>query len=113
MRCRVTTHVLDLHRGRPGAGIPVSLHSVGGDGERLVAEGTTSADGRIDDWGVPFELRKGSYRLTFAVAPHFASQGIEAFYDEVQIRFVVRNPDEHHHVPLLMSPFGYSTYRGS
>ena len=111
MRARVTTHILDLQAGRPAGGIAVSLHRVGSGRDQLIAEAITDADGRIDSWNGPLELATGSYRLSFAVASHFAPR--DTFYDEVQIRFVVRDPEEHHHVPLLLSPFGYSTYRGS
>ncbi len=103
----VSTHVLDSVAGRPAAGIAVRLLA----GEDLLAEGVTDRDGRCrltDD-----ATRVVTHRLVFATGPWFAEQGRDAFYPEVSIAFVVQEPAEHHHVPLLLSPFAYSTYRGS
>jgi len=103
----ISTHVLDSVAGRPAAGIAV--RRVGG--EELLAEGVTDRDGRCrlteDATGV------GTHRLVFATGPWFAEQGTDAFYPEVVLTFVVQEPAEHHHVPLLLAPFAYSTYRGS
>ena len=103
----VSTHVLDSVLGRPAAGIAVRLFT----GEDLLAEGVTDRDGRCrlteDATGV------GTHRLVFATGPWFAEQGRDAFYPEVVLTFVVLEPAEHHHVPLLLAPFAYSTYRGS
>jgi 5-hydroxyisourate hydrolase len=100
----ITTHVLDLAAGRPAAGVGVVLE--GPDGE--LARGTTDADGRVRDLGaVP---APGRYRLRFDTAGHL---GPDAFFPEVTIAFAVTDPDGHLHVPLLLSPYGYSTYRGS
>ena len=103
----VSTHVLDTVVGRPAAGIAVRLFL----GDDLLAEGVTDRDGRCrlteDATGV------GTHRLVFATGPWFAEQGRDAFYPEVALAFVVQEPAEHHHVPLLLAPFGYSTYRGS
>jgi 5-hydroxyisourate hydrolase len=103
----VSTHVLDSVLGRPAAGIAVRLFA----GPDLVAEGVTDRDGRCrlteDATAV------GSHRLVFATGPWFAGQGREAFYPEVSISFAVQEPGDHHHVPLLLAPFAYSTYRGS
>jgi 5-hydroxyisourate hydrolase len=103
----VSTHVLDAVAGRPAAGIAVRL-LVGDD---VLAEGVTDLDGRCrlteDATGV------GPHRLVFATGPWFAEQGREAFWPEVTLTFAVAEPGEHHHVPLLLSPFAYSTYRGS
>ena len=103
----VSTHVLDSVEGRPAAGIAVRLFA----GEDLLAEGVTDRDGRCrlteDATGV------GTHRLVFATGPWFAEQGRDAFYPEVVLTFVVQEPAEHHHVPLLLAPFAYSTYRGS
>lgn len=95
----LSTHVLDTAAGRPAAGIPVTLLDEGG---AAVAEGSTDADGRVASLGG--ELAVGTYRLRFGVDG--------PFFPEVVIAFRVA-ADEHHHVPLLLSPFGYSTYRGS
>jgi 5-hydroxyisourate hydrolase len=113
----ISTHILDLTVGRPAAGVKVTLEMhAGGPRHEFspVGHGITNADGRIPHLIEPtVSPIAGVYRLTFEVAPYFEQQGKEAFYPEVQITFMVRNPAEHHHVPLLLNPFGYSTYRGS
>ena len=110
----ISTHVLDTALGRPGAGIAVTLARVAEDGARALGGGVTDADGRVRDLLAPGEtLGAGTYRLRFAVAAYFAASGRAAFYPEVAITFVVGDATEHYHVPLLLSPFGYSTYRGS
>ncbi len=103
----VSTHVLDSVSGRPAAGVAVRLFA----GEELAGEGVTDADGRCR----PAEgaTAPGAHRLVFATGPWFAGQGRDAFYPEVVLTFDVREPTEHHHVPLLLAPFAYSTYRGS
>ena len=110
----ITTHVLDTSRGRPASGVPVRLERVSGGAGRLLARGATDADGRLRDLlpaGEPVE--PGEYRLVFDTGAYFRAQGVEGFYPEVSVLFTVRSAGEHHHVPLLLSPFGYSTYRGS
>lgn len=111
----ITTHILDTATGKPAAGIPVVLeqrsHTAGW---QRVADGITDADGRLNDLLPPDNvLSEGHYRLGFELGPYFLHQGIECFFPQVNISFVVRDGAEHYHVPLLMSPFGYSTYRGS
>lgn len=109
----ITTHVLDTARGVPAAGVPVHLEHWQDGGWRMVGQGTTDADGRCRTLlpaGAPPEL--GRYRLTFDTAPYFTARGLRAFFPEVVIAFDVAEAT-HHHVPLLLSPFGYSTYRGS
>jgi 5-hydroxyisourate hydrolase len=103
----VSTHVLDSVTGRPAAGIAVRLFA----GEALVAEGVTDRDGRCMLTEDATAL--GTHRLVFATGQWFAEQGREAFYPEVVLTFAVQEPAEHHHVPLLLAPFAYSTYRGS
>jgi len=98
---QVTTHVLDTATGRPASGVAVTLESDG----VVVAQGTTDADGRVSKLG-PDRLEPATYRLRFDTAAH------SAFFPEVVVAFVLEG-DAHHHVPLLLSPFGYSTYRGS
>jgi 5-hydroxyisourate hydrolase len=93
--------------GRPAAGIAVRLFA----GEDLLAEGVTDRDGRCRL--VEGATAVGTHRLVFATGPWFAEQAREAFYPEVVLTFVVQEPAEHHHVPLLLAPFAYSTYRGS
>ena len=102
----ISTHVLDTVTGRPAAGMVVRLY----EGEELLAEGRTDADGRVR---LAEGTAAGQHRLVFATGPWFAEQGREAFYPEVVLTFVVQEPGEHHHVPLLLAPFAYSTYRGS
>jgi 5-hydroxyisourate hydrolase len=103
----ISTHVLDSVAGRPAAGIAVRLLA----GEDLVAEGVTDRDGRCRLTEAATGM--GTHRLVFATGPWFAEQGRETFYPEVVLTFVVQEPAEHHHVPLLLAPFAYSTYRGS
>jgi 5-hydroxyisourate hydrolase len=103
----VSTHVLDSVLGRPAAGIAVRLLA----GDDLIAEGVTDADGRCrltED-----ATAAGPHRLVFDTGAWFAAQDRAAFYPEVVLTFAVREPAEHHHVPLLLAPFAYSTYRGS
>ncbi|CUR56783.1 putative 5-hydroxyisourate hydrolase (HIU hydrolase) (HIUase) [metagenome] len=107
----LTTHVLDATRGRPGDGIPVTLEHVAAE-TVVIAHGTTDADGRIREF-VPDLPGAGTYRLTFDPTEYFARSGQETFYPSVSITFRVSSDDESCHVPLLLSPFAYSTYRGS
>lgn len=105
----LSTHVLDTSLGRPAAGIAVVAERREPDGQWTeVGRGETDADGRV---GKLAPVAAGDYRLTFAVAAYFHSHGVAAFFPEVVIR--VRLDDARYHVPLLLSPFGYSTYRGS
>lgn len=106
----LSTHVLDAMTGRPAAGVAVRLESRVDDGWRTVAEGRTDADGRIGALGDPGQ---GVHRLRFDTGAHFATAGVETFYPEVTVTFTVVDAGAHHHVPLLLSPFAYSTYRGS
>ncbi len=106
----ISTHVLDTARGRPAAGVGVRLEKVTDDACRVVATAATDDDGRVASLTDPVEA--GMYRLVFDVAGYSASTQ-EPFFPEVVISFVVHDPAEHYHVPLLLSPFAYSTYRGS
>ena len=101
-----STHVLDTALGKPAAGIPVTLAT----GANVICSGTTDADGRYRD---ALTLAIGDYQLTFRVAEYFALGKRESFYHEIVVRFHVAAGAEHYHVPLLLSPFGYATYRGS
>jgi 5-hydroxyisourate hydrolase len=108
----ITTHVLDTAQGRPAAGLLVRLeHVVGHDGA-VLATGTTDADGRVPSLG-PNRVYPGTYRLVFNTAGYFSRTGQPCFFPEVSLSFVVADPEQHHHVPVLLSPFAYSTYRGS
>lgn len=106
----LSTHVLDTHRGRPAGGVPVRLDRYDGQSWRALAELATDADGRAGGLPAP---EAGTYRLRFGTGPYFAALGVDTFYPEVSVIFAVTDPGEHYHVPLLVSPFGYSTYRGS
>ena len=105
---QISTHVLDTSVGRPAPGVAVELSQE----DRVIASGVTDADGRLMTLG-PDRLEPGSYRLRFATADFFRRAGRETFYPSITIDFSVGAPEEHLHVPLLISPFGFSTYRGS
>ena len=111
----ITTHVLDTSRGRPAAGVPVKLEvRVEGGGWRELGSGFTDADGRIEDFlKSKRKLSRGGYRLTFDTGIYFAAQGMQGFYTEVIVTFFITEANAHYHVPLLLSPYGYTTYRGS
>ncbi|WP_438854190.1 hydroxyisourate hydrolase [Agromyces sp. M3QZ16-3] len=117
-RSRITTHVLDATSGRPAEGVAVALSARGGDGDgagdgwRELDRAVTDADGRISRIG-PDELPAGDYRLRFDTAAWFAARGTPTFYPEVVLTVHVADDGRHVHAPLLLSPFAYSTYRGS
>lgn len=107
----LSTHVLDTRRGEPASGIAVRLEWLGG-GE--LGRAVTDADGRVADFGVP-SLRAGTYRLVFETGPYLsaAGDGDEPFFPEVAVTFTADGVRPRYHVPLLLSPYSYSTYRGS
>lgn len=107
----ITTHVLDSASGRPAAGVNVTLEHLAG-GWEPVATGATNEDGRIGDLG-PEALASGTYRITFDTGGYFARTNTATFYPEVTITFVIDENEKHYHVPILLSPFAFSTYRGS
>lgn len=109
----LTTHVLDTARGTPAAGVPVVLEQADGDGWRELARGATNDDGRLPGLLAEGALEPTTYRITFDTDAYFGAQGVAGFYPYARIVFRVTDPASHHHVPLLLSPFGYSTYRGS
>jgi len=115
---QITSHVLDTSLGKPAEGIEISLRQLV-DGElRVLGAAITNADGRIAnfDTGASAKtdpLDQGLYQLHFALDPYFESTGRESFYPDVVITFKVAGDGQHYHVPLLLNPFGYSTYRGS
>lgn len=108
----ISTHILDTTRGRPAKGVTVRLEQVLASGPVELARGATDADGRVKPL-LDVIPAAGTYRLHFEVAPYFAGLGVEAFYPAVALDFTVKAPGEHYHVPLLLNPFGFSTYRGS
>ena len=110
----ITTHILDLSRGRPASNVAVKLFHSQAGAYVLLGSGTTDDDGRLRTL-LPesHKLEVGVYKLEFETAPYFQTQGVVGFYPEVTVVFNVEAGREHYHVPLLLSPFGYSTYRGS
>ena len=110
---QITTHILDTSRGRPAQEVAVSLYFNENDDWRQIASGETNEDGRVGDWLADESLPAGRYKLRFAVQEYFERTGRESFYPFVEIVFSVAAGGEHYHVPLLLNPFGYSTYRGS
>jgi 5-hydroxyisourate hydrolase len=110
----ITTHVLDTARGRPAVGMRVTLERREEAGSwKEWGSGVTGADGRLAGLVGKRGLVAGVFRLRFEVESYFSGLRVEGFYPHVEIAFHVRNAQEHHHVPLLLSPFGYATYRGS
>lgn len=108
----ISTHILDTAKGRPAAGVAVTLEQQDGGSWRQVGQGVTDADGRIKPLLEKIPAA-GNYRLRFEVAAYFTAMKVDSFYPSVSVDFSVRAPNEHYHVPLLLNPFGYSTYRGS
>lgn len=106
----ISTHILDTGRGEPVPGLPVRLERASGDGWAGVAAGVTDTDGRLRDWLPPGAVTAGRYRLVVDTAAHLGS---DAFFPEVVIVFAVTDPARHLHVPVLLSGYGYTTYRGS
>ncbi|PHS63512.1 MAG: hydroxyisourate hydrolase [Thalassobium sp.] len=114
----ITTHILDTQRGRPAVGVEVTLYRAAGadisapDWQHM-ATACTNDDGRIIDWLGDQQREKGLYRLVFACGDYYQQQGLSTLYPQVEIVFEIDAPDEHYHIPLLLSANGYSTYRGS
>jgi 5-hydroxyisourate hydrolase len=112
-RSPITTHILDVSLGKPAANVAVRLARAEGERFTELARGTTDTDGRVTTLLAPGSLMRGTYRLSFDVGAYFAGSQRASFYPHVDVVFAVEQPEQHHHVPLLLSPFGYSTYRGS
>jgi 2-oxo-4-hydroxy-4-carboxy-5-ureidoimidazoline decarboxylase len=115
---RLSTHVLDTHAGRPAVGVAVELYELAGERAQRIASATTNADGRTNSpliAGRPLPI--GRYELRFAIGNHYRSRGIDSgdppYLDIVPLRFSIAEPEGHYHVPLLCTPWSYSTYRGS
>jgi 5-hydroxyisourate hydrolase len=117
MSSPITTHILDTSIGRPAADVVVTLErKTGSDstaGWESIGDGVTDTDGRVADLLGADSLTTGVYRIHFAIGAYFKGAGREAFYPEASIVFEVTNAQEHYHVPLLLNPYGFSTYRGS
>jgi 5-hydroxyisourate hydrolase len=110
MSGRLTTHVLDTANGRPAAGVEIELARLDGDRREVLGSTTTNDVGRTEAPLLEDDLEAGEYELTFAVGDYFDGDG---FLDRVPVRFTIADADAHYHVPLLVSPWSYSTYRGS
>ncbi len=113
-RSPITSHVLDTHRGKPASSVPVHLEKKDGKQWKSLALAETNSDGRVEGL-LPSGTRieNGTYRLTFNTHAYFEAHKMKGFYPEVSVVFEVASPEEHYHVPLLLSAHGYSTYRGS
>jgi 5-hydroxyisourate hydrolase len=109
---RITSHVLDTSAGQPAPGVAVRLERLDAGGSSTVASATTDADGRVRDW-LPEGVPAGRYRLVFETGAWFRAAGRSTLYSEIVIHFYVESGTPHYHLPLLLAPFGYSTYRGS
>ncbi len=115
---KLSTHVLDTTQGKPGAGVKVTLYAVGAGSRELIKSDVTNADGRCNE---PLlqgaDMQPGCYELVFAAGAYFAAQGVvlpePRFIDEVSIAFGIADPSANYHVPLVVTPWSYSTYRGS
>ncbi len=115
MKSPITTHVLDTASGTPAVGVNVILEvNTSSEEWKELAHGKTNSDGRVSDL-LPenAKLLAGTYRLTFLTAEYFRSTGVASFYPYIHVVFELKEPITHYHVPLLLSPYGYSTYRGS
>jgi 5-hydroxyisourate hydrolase len=110
----ITTHVLDTARGRPAEGVRIALELESAPGRFTeLGRGATDADGRLRTLMGGRPLAAGTYRITFETGAYFAALGLETFFPSVSLCFTVKDAAQHHHVPLLLSPYGFTTYRGS
>jgi 5-hydroxyisourate hydrolase len=109
----ITTHVLDTSRGLPAPGVPVSLRLREAGGFSEIGLATTDADGRVSQFLPHLPLVAGAYQLVFETAGYFRAASRDAFFERVTLEFHVADSAQHYHVPLLLTPFGYTTYRGS
>ena len=111
---QITSHILDTSAGRPAAGVKISLLRQLGDAWQLLGSASTNDDGRVADFtGNDDALAAGTYKLTFYLSDYYAGQKQSSFYPFVDVVFGIEGDGQHYHVPLLLNPFGYSTYRGS
>lgn len=110
----ISTHVLDTARGVPAEGVPITLDRLTPEGWQRLTAGVTNDDGRVRDFLPPgTTLEPGTWRMAFDTRAYFDRHGVEGFYPYVHVVFELKDGGQHTHVPLLLSPFGYSTYRGS
>ncbi len=108
----VTTHILDTGTGRPASGVKATLEAKSATGWQEIGSGITDGDGRIKNLG-PERIEAGTYRIAFDTGSYFGERGTETFFPAVELTFALKDQTQHYHVPLLISPFAYSTYRGS
>ncbi|MGR6871029.1 hydroxyisourate hydrolase [Pseudomonas sp. HK3] len=113
MKSPITTHILDVNLGKPATNVAVTLYKIEHGDHIEIAEGKTNSDGRIVDWMGNAQRESGVYRITFDTDGYFKSLNQNCFYPSVSIDFKIEHPNEHYHVPLLITAHGYSTYRGS
>jgi len=111
---QITTHILDTATGRPAADVEITLSRRERESWQRIASGRTNEDGRVSDLvAADMQLGAGTYRMHFATGTYLEKRGAPAFYPFIDVVFVLDDGGEHYHIPLLLSPFGYSTYRGS
>ncbi len=113
----LSTHVLDTTRGTPGTGVVVKLYRMNGEKGTLIRTSTTNTDGRVPELLTAREMKAGKYQIVFKVGPYFVKNGLKAeavpFLDEAVVRFGINDATRHYHVPITVTPYSYSTYRGS
>lgn len=109
----ISTHILDTHRGCPASDVRIELRQLTDAGVQVISEGRTNEDGRLPGLSPEGGLQPGIYQMFFATKDYHASLGIQGFYPYVEVTFEITETAQHYHVPLLISPFGFSTYRGS
>lgn len=111
---QITSHILDTSRGKPAEGVLITLMQQQGDDWLMLGTGSTDADGRVSDFtGINEALPAGIYKLTFYLSDYYQAMQQASFYPYVDVAFEIGDDGQHYHVPLLLNPFGYSTYRGS
>lgn len=110
---KISAHVLDTALGKPAAGLPLRIDLLEEGAFRNLGSDQTNADGRVGDLLHGHALEPGTYRVVFDTEPYLRARGLDVFYPYVEIVFRVASAAEHYHIPLLLSPYGYSTYRGS
>ena len=113
MRSPITTHILDTHLGKPAQDVPIQLRALKKGSFVDIASGRTDDDGRITNLLPAGPIDPGIYQMRFDTEAYHSGLGIQGFYPEVVVTFEIKSSDEHYHIPLLLSPFAYSTYRGS
>ncbi len=113
----LSTHVLDTSRGTPGTGVVVKLYRMNGEKGTLIRTAMTNMDGRVPELLKASEMKMGQYQIVFKVGPYFKKHGVKTetvpFLDEAVVRFGIGNAKQHYHVPITVTPYSYSTYRGS